>query len=128
QPVDSIASSNREHQGGAGGKALVTEGTGVSNASLERFRYSVGRVVITASQPDERSWESEKLRNGYFTYFLIQGLKQDNGKGPIEQLYRYLKDEVSKSVLAEKKISQSPMMLPAKPNVDIRLGVDTQPH
>jgi uncharacterized caspase-like protein len=110
----------------AGSKSLVVEGVGVSSATLDRLRYSVGRVVITASQPDERSWESESLKNGYFTYCLIQGLKQNNGKVCIEQLYRHLKHEVPKQVNADKKVSQSPMMLPAKPAVEICFGLDTQ--
>ena len=118
---------NREGQGEAGGKGLVAEGTGVSSATLEHINYSVGRIVIAASQPDERSWESESLQNGYFTYNLIQGLKQNGGKISMEQLYRYLREQVPKQVAAEKNVSQTPMMLPARPNVDITLGVDAPP-
>jgi uncharacterized caspase-like protein len=120
--------ANRNYANAVGGKALVAEGAGIANVSLERLRYSIGRVVITASQPNERSWESERLKNGYFTYYLIAGLKQNNGKGSMEELYHYLKAEVSKSVRAEKNVSQLPMMLPAKPTVDIRLGADTSSH
>jgi hypothetical protein len=120
--------SNLGTQGGTSSKALTAEGAGVANASLDRIRYSLGRVVIAASQPDERSWESEKLQNGYFTYYLIEGLKQNNGGLSVEQLYTYLKDRVPRQVIADKGVSQTPLMLPIKPNVDISLGVITKPH
>ena len=111
----------------AGGKALAVEGTGVSSATLEHINYTRGRIVITASQPDERSWESESLQNGFFTYYLIQGLKLDGGKISVDQLYQYLREQVPKQVAAEKNVSQTPMMLPARPTVEITLGVEPQP-
>lgn len=110
----------------AGSKALVAEGAGISNAALNRIEYSVGRIVITASQPDERSWESENFRNGYFTHSLIEGLKEDNGKITIDRVFERLRSEVSRQVLADKKVSQIPMMLPATPSVSITLGAQAQ--
>lgn len=119
--------TNRETVSGAGSKALVAEGVGVASGTLERISYHLGRVVITASQPDERSWESESIKNGYFTYNLIQGLKQNSGKLPLGRLYDYLRYQVPRQVIAEKKIAQTPMMFPIRPNVEIIIGIETQP-
>jgi Caspase domain len=127
EPTGSANSApNRQSLDGGGSKALATEGAGVSSSSLASINYAVGRVVITASQSDERSWESEKLRNGFFTYYLIEALKQGKGASSIEQVYAYLKDRVARQVQLEKGMSQMPVMSPIKPNVDIYLGVSSQ--
>lgn len=123
-PVTRTNAPSTSLQSGAGSKSLQI-GAGVSADALNGVYDTPGRVVITASQPDERSWESEKLRNGYFTFHLIQALKQNNGRSSIEQIYGYLRDHVPRQVLAELNVSQTPMMSPAKPNTDISLGVDT---
>ena len=99
---------------------------GVSNNTLNRFREGVGRVVISASQADEQSWESEKLQNGYFTYYLIRGLQANAGNVPIEQLYDYLKSEVPKRVRADMQKSQTPAMKRSDHPVEINIGVDTE--
>ena len=39
------------------------------------FREGVGRAIITSSQVAEKSYESDDLQNGYFTYYLIEALK-----------------------------------------------------
>ena len=110
-----------------GEKGLFVRKSGsVSNNTLNRFREGVGRVVISASQADEQSWESEKLQNGYFTYFLIQGLKAKAGNVPIEQLYDYLKSEVPKRVRADMQKSQTPAMKRSDQPVEINIGVDTE--
>lgn len=111
---------------GSGSKALVSDGAGVSNAMIKRMQYAVGRVLITASQPNERSWESERLRNGYFTYFLIDALKQNGGRSSIEQAFAYIKVQVPSKVQAEKGVSQTPMISFGNPKVEIIIGVDPQ--
>jgi hypothetical protein len=113
--------SARRSPNGAGSKALTADGSGVSASALSSINYTLGRVVITASQPDERSWESEKLKNGFFTYYLIEALRQNKGAS-IEQVYGYLKDRVPRQVQMEKGFSQMPMMSPAKPTLNIYLG------
>lgn len=111
---------------GSGSKALVSEGAGVSTVMIDRMQYRVGRVLVTASQPNERSWESERLRNGYFTYYLIEALKQNGGRSSIEQAFAYLKAQVPSKVQADKSVSQTPMISFGNPKVDIVIGVDPQ--
>jgi len=107
-----------------GAKGLSIE-RGVSNKTLDHFQGGTGRVVISASQANEQSWESDKLKNGYFTHFLIQGLKQKNGMVPIEQVFDYVKEEVSKSVRQELKKAQTPAMKKSDNSMDVYIGVDT---
>ena len=110
----------------AGAKALTFERGGVSNETLERFRQGVGRVIVTASQANEISYESKNLRNGFFTYYLIEGMKLSNGRAPITQVYQHLKDRVLEAVRAEKKKSQTPAMSKSDRAVEFSLGLETQ--
>jgi Caspase domain len=109
-----------------GARALVVEKRGVSNTTLERFHEGVGRVVISASQANERSWESGQLKNGYFTYYLIQGLRKNNGMTPIEQVFVYIRDEVSKRVREDLRQPQTPAMKRSEQSGEICIGVDTE--
>jgi hypothetical protein len=59
----------------------------VSTDMLDRIKQGEGRVILTASSGDEVSWESEKLGHGYFTYYLLQALKKDNGLQSLGQIY-----------------------------------------
>ncbi|MEM2002586.1 MAG: caspase family protein [Candidatus Methanomethylicaceae archaeon] len=109
--------------------ACYSEGAipiGISKDALNRIRQGIGRVIITSSRADERSWESERLKNGYFTYYLIEGLKQNNGFVPIEEVYNYLKDKVSQQVRREKGASQNPVMSKSEQTPEIIIGIDTE--
>ena len=52
--------------------------TAPSQAMLAHMSLGTGRIVMSASQSDEASLESSQLRHGYFTFYLLQALK--NGK------------------------------------------------
>ena len=54
---------------------------------LDRMSQGTGRIVMSASQVDEESLESPALRHGYFTYFLLQALKNGKGATPLSQVY-----------------------------------------
>jgi uncharacterized caspase-like protein len=114
------------HSGGAAGpQARETAGFGDSSASaqaLDRIRQGVGRVIITSSTEKERSWESQTFHNGYFTYYLIQALKQDKGLAPIDKVYAYIRDNVSQRVSAEVRAHQTPMLSRSDRGADIVIG------
>ena len=69
--------------GAAGGSAPAATdklaNTAPSEAMLSHMSLGTGRIVMSASQNNEESLESDKLHHGYFTYYLLQTLK--NGKG-----------------------------------------------
>jgi hypothetical protein len=83
-----------------------------------------GTYVITSSGDRERSWESDKLRNGFFTYFLIEALKQWQGDAPptIRQVFGYLAPRVRDAVAREKAAAQNPQMFPRNTAEDLRIG------
>lgn len=123
-----VATSGTVTNDSVGSKSLVVEGLGISADILSRIEQSIGRVIITASQPNEVSWESEKLKNGIFTYYLIEALKQSNGLIPIKDMFSYLSGAVAKRALEEKQQSQHPTLRTSEQfnQTDIRIGVAVQ--
>jgi uncharacterized caspase-like protein len=123
-----VAANTTLSNNSSGSKSLVVEGLGISADILSRIEQSVGRVIITASQPNEVSWESEKLKNGIFTYYLIEALKQSNGLAPIKDMFSYLSGAVTKRALEEKQQSQHPTLRTSEQfnQADIRIGVAVQ--
>ena len=109
----------------SGAKSLTMEGNGVASVTLDRFRQGIGRVMITASGASERSWESQALKNGIFTFYLIQGLRQNNGRVPVTKVYAYLRDQVVKRVREEKGMVQTPTMSRSDQSSEFSLGVKT---
>ncbi len=79
------------------------------NAS-SKTPQGIGRVIIAASRQDERSWESERLQHGYFTFYLIESLKRA-GRVSIEDLFEQLSVEVPKAVMQDTKAKQTPTMV-----------------
>jgi uncharacterized caspase-like protein len=78
--------------------------------SSAKTPQGIGRVIIAASRQDERSWESERLQHGYFTFYLIESLKR-TGRLSIEEIFEQLSAEVPKAVLRDTKASQTPTMV-----------------
>jgi hypothetical protein len=93
------------YSGTAGGRTFARQQIRSGNLSdqfLERLTRSRGRVVITASGPNEVALESPELGHGIFTYYLLEGLagKADrNGDGlvTVSELYEYVEDQVDRA-------------------------------
>ena len=69
-----------------------------------------GKVLISASDAGERSWESDTLRNSVFTRYFIDGLRQNGGA--VQNAFEYAKTRVPAQVKQEKgaDISQTPQI------------------
>jgi len=110
------------------GDALI--GPGLANASagpetLKRISEGTGRIVLAASRVDQESFESESLKHGYFTYFLLQDLTQTKGAQPITQLFENVRQQVSNRVSADfghGSLHQDPMMARSSNQADFILG------
>ena len=68
----------------------------------EKMAEGEGRLVIAASQPDQRSFEDENLSHGIFTYHLIDALKgkadlDNDGYVTAMEVYKYLSETVTKT-------------------------------
>ena len=64
-----------------------------------------GRVLITASGPDQSSWESQKLKAGFFTHSFVHGLRST---GNVRDAFAYSRQVVQNEVMNEKKSLQTP--------------------
>jgi len=72
----------------------VTLPASISPQMLDRIREGTGRDIIAASQVDESSYEQDRYGHGLFTYYLLQGLKQQKDL-PLEKVYAWVKNQVS---------------------------------
>jgi uncharacterized caspase-like protein len=98
------------HSGGAM-SATKERATGLSDSSpssvaLERIRQGVGRAILTSSQEDQYSYEGAPFQNGYFTHFLVEALRQNNGMDTVQQVYDYVKEQLPKAAAARSQISR----------------------
>ncbi len=72
--------------------------TGVSQKNLSYLagsKQEQEKILISASGPDEKSWNSPTLKHGYFTYYFIDELK---GKGDVQQAYLAAKPRVQSDI------------------------------
>jgi hypothetical protein len=71
-----------------------------------------GKVLISASDAGERSWESDQLRNSIFTRYLIDGLRANRGN--VKEAFDYAKPLVRQQVKREKgaELEQNPQLTP----------------
>jgi uncharacterized caspase-like protein len=75
----------------------------ISGEFLDRMAHvGKGRVVLTASGPDESAQESADFSHGVFTYYLLEGLHGAadlNGDGDIDvhEAYAYISEKVSRA-------------------------------
>ena len=58
------------------------------------------RILISASDANERSWESDFYRAGYFTHYLLEGFLK---YGSTQSAYGYAKPLVKEAVFSEKR-------------------------
>ena len=90
--------------GAAGGRTLATPSPrprSLSAQFLERLVQSRGRLVITASGPNEVALEPADLGHGLFTYYLLEGLsgkadRDGDGIVTVSELYPYLEEQIDK--------------------------------
>ncbi len=110
----------------------VLIGPGLANASagpetLKRMSEGTGRIVLAASRVDQESFESEALKHGYFTYFLLQDLRQSKGMQPITQMFENVRQQVSNRVITDfghGSLRQDPTMARSSDEADFVLGAN----
>ena len=109
--------------GQAGSKGLTIDGVGVDRETAKLFLSGEGTFVITSSKDNERSFESDNLRNSYFTYFLMEALKKGPEPPTVKEIFGYLAQRVPDAVAREKQSFQHPQMVPADDPGDVKIGV-----
>ncbi|MGB7266285.1 MAG: caspase family protein [Terracidiphilus sp.] len=115
------------YSGGAAGAGAATPAptatltsAAPSSAMLAHMTEGTGRIVMAASQVNEESLESNQLGHGYFTYYLLQVLKNGKGETPLSQVYSTVAQDVSQSVSAQ-GMHQHPVMDRSSANADFAL-------
>jgi len=117
------------YSGGAvkAAKKLIAPGipaASLSRASLDQIGQGTGRIIFAASRSDQESLQSDALGHGYFTYYLIQALKQHPGL-PLSQIFTQVQQDVSKQVASDYQLynlHQTPVMGRSSDNADFALA------
>jgi hypothetical protein len=110
-------------QASMGSKGLSIEGVGVDRDTAQLFLSGEGTYVITSSKDNERSFESDSLKNSYFTYYLMEALKKGSEPPTVKEIFAYLAQRVPDAVAREKQSFQHPQMVPADGPGDVKVGV-----
>jgi hypothetical protein len=117
--------SGQGARGPAGAKAMSLGGVGLSAATANMFLSGEGTYVVSSSRDDEQSWESDTLRNGYFSHFLIDALKRGSEPPTLADVFAHLERNVPTAVARDKGAPQHPVMFPRNTKADLRVGVAT---
>ncbi|HEY9868963.1 MAG TPA: caspase family protein, partial [Candidatus Obscuribacterales bacterium] len=94
-----------------------------SNINTQEVAQGIGSLVISSSAPDQRSWESDQLKNSYFTRHLIEALKGNNGKISLDQAFNSMRQKVQQEVVRDKGELQTPIMAGAFTGPSLILGL-----
>lgn len=106
-----------------GEKSLTIESVAVDERTAKMFLSGEGTFVITSSKATERSWESDKINNSYFTYYLMEAMKRSKEPPTIREVFDYISTKVPDAVAVEKQAPQHPQMHPSTGPADVRIGV-----
>jgi hypothetical protein len=106
-----------------GEKALAIEGVGVAEQTAKMFLSGEGTFVIMSSKSNERSWESDRIENSYFTYYLIDAMKRAKEPPTVQQIFDHISAKVPEAVARDKHAPQHPQMQPSGSVADVRIGV-----
>lgn len=97
---------------GYSGKSLHTLATGAKDLRFEDEKSPLPppasqgpRVLMSASDAGQKSWESERLRQSFFTYHLVNALRSTPD---LERAYLQAKPRVAAEVLRDKGQAQTP--------------------
>ena len=74
-----------------------------------------GRVVLSASRPDEPAFEDDQRKGGLFTSFLVEGLSgaadvDGDGVVTVLELYQFVSPRVRAYAQREYQVSQTPVL------------------
>jgi len=94
----------------------------VASATLDHIKQGSGRIIFTASGVNEESLESDSIKHGFFTYYLVQALQQQNGAIPLSQAFAFVQQHVHTRAQTEAHAEQNPVLSRSEDNTDFSLG------
>jgi uncharacterized caspase-like protein len=91
---------------------------GIANAApspqtLSHITQGAGRIIFAASGTEEESLESDILKHGLFTYYLVEAMKQSGPNAPLSQIFDYTQKHVSERAASEFRqyhLQQNPVL------------------
>jgi hypothetical protein len=126
------------HSGGAipGARSLVAEAPDQMESfsgALRVLKMGAGRVVISSSRADERSYEDPALDggkgNGYFTFYFLKALRETKGLKSLKEFFPQVRQSVQQAVAGGGPgRQQTPVMDTTAQGGDLILGVETRPE
>jgi len=97
----------------------------LTQKTLDHMKQGSGRIIFAASGTEEESLESDSLKHGFFTYFLVQALHEQSGSAPLSRIFDYTQQHVSERVATEFKqyhLKQTPVMSRSENDTDFALN------
>jgi uncharacterized caspase-like protein len=118
------------YSGNAAVKDTKLIAPGVKNAApsrqmLDHIKQGSGRMVFAASGTEQESLESDTLKHGFFTYYLVQALRQQGGSTPLSKIFDYTQQHVRDTVATQFKqynLQQNPVMSRSEDSTDFSLA------
>ncbi len=83
----------------------------VANFNVNELVQGSGQLVICSSAPDQRAWESTRYKNGVFTKRLLEGLRHNGPKTPLQEAFQYTQSKVGDEVREDRPgAKQTPVL------------------
>ena len=89
-----------------GAKDIVLDDIALSHSTSQQASW--GRVLFSSSTDGEKSWESDRLQNSYFTYHFLDGMKK---RGTVRDAFTTAAPKVTAEVQKEKMAPQHPQVV-----------------
>ena len=105
---------------GAKGRSVTQEGARPLVMHLDNILPAGQKVIVVAGATGNQiSSDYDRVKHGLFTYYLLRGLRGEadrNSKGVVnlEDLYQYVKKNVSEKASLELNRDQTPVLLPSE--------------
>lgn len=109
------------------GAAEGGKGTAVGNVDAEAIAQTTGRVVISSSSRNQRSFESHQYPNGVFTRKLIEVFTRFGVLQPLSKVFPYVRKAVEDEVRQDEGHGQTPTLSPEENNL-ILGAIPTEPR
>lgn len=100
-----------------GSKDVVFEDDVVTTSNITKKEAT--KVLISASDEGEKSWESDSLKGSVFTYYFLSGLKK---KSQVKDAFNYSQPNVTRKVKEEKEEDQHPQVVADKKDWNISIA------
>ena len=94
----------------------------IAPSTLEHIKQGSGRIIFTASGVNEESLESDSIKHGYFTYYLVQALEQQGGAIPLTQAFAFVQQHVHARAESEAHAEQNPVLSRSQDTTDFSIG------